>query len=101
MKFNPFSAAACTWPKTLLSLQVWALSAEGGQNLRAASCTPLPKKTAGFFGSLKPSGNAGGLVWCGDRRYFRTAFSSASFAASAFFSQSFPSTNRETMKETT
>jgi len=38
IKFNLFLAAACTWTKTLLRLQVWNLFAKGEQIMRAADC---------------------------------------------------------------
>jgi len=44
-----FSAAACTWTKTLLRLQVWNLFAEGEQIMRAADCKKLSKNPEGVF----------------------------------------------------
>ena len=48
-KYKPFSPAACTPEKTLLSPQVWALSAENGQSLRAVGCIRLEKAAKPLF----------------------------------------------------
>ena len=53
IKFEPFSAGACTWQKTHLRLQVWNLSPDGGQIMRAADCKSLSEKPAGFFRQFK------------------------------------------------
>jgi hypothetical protein len=39
-----FFAGACTWQKTLLSLQVWNLVTHGEQIMRAADCKPFVQK---------------------------------------------------------
>ena len=43
---DPFSPATCASGKTPLRLQVWGLSAFGGQTLRAADCIFLLEKAA-------------------------------------------------------
>ena len=43
-----FFAGACTWQKTLLSLQVWNLVTHGEQIMRAADCKPFVQKGRGF-----------------------------------------------------
>ena len=48
-KVESFSAAACTWTKTRLRLQVWNLSAFGRQIMRAADCKELEEKPEGVF----------------------------------------------------
>ena len=49
IKWKSFSAAACTWTKTHLRLQVWNLSAIGRQIMRAADCKELAEKPEGVF----------------------------------------------------
>ena len=48
-KVKSFLAAACTWTKTLLRLQVWNLFANGEQIMRAADCKKLAEKAEGLF----------------------------------------------------
>ena len=46
---NPFSPATCTSGKSRLSLQVWDLSALGGQILGTGGCSPWKKGRGPFF----------------------------------------------------
>ncbi len=48
-KFKSFSAAACTWMKTHLRLQVWNLFAYSEQIMREADCKILAEKPKGLF----------------------------------------------------
>jgi len=52
-KKQSFSAGACTWQKILIRLQVWNLSLEEGQIMRAADCKNLAEKTEGIFRQAK------------------------------------------------
>ena len=54
-KTESFLAAACTWTKTLLRLQVWNLFATGKQIMRAADCKRLAEKPEGVFRQAKKS----------------------------------------------
>ena len=49
IRCKSFSAGACTWQKILLRLQVWNLSSEGGQIMRAADCKLLAESPKGVF----------------------------------------------------
>ena len=49
MASKSFLAAACTWTKTLLRLQVWNLYAKGVQIMRAADCKKLAESPEGDF----------------------------------------------------
>jgi hypothetical protein len=51
-KMESFLAGACTWPKILLSLQVWNLFAFSGQIMRAADCKPFAPKGQRPFGAV-------------------------------------------------
>ena len=50
-KVKSFLAAACTWTKILLRLQVWNLISKGDQIMRVADCKILAEKPGGFFAS--------------------------------------------------
>ena len=52
-KSKLFSAAARTWTKTLLRLQVWNLSVKDRQIMRAADCKELAEKAEGLFRQAK------------------------------------------------
>ena len=48
-KMKSFSAAACTWAKILLRLQVCELFTTGEQGVRAADCILLSKSSVGVY----------------------------------------------------
>ena len=52
-KFKKFSAAACTWTKTPIRLQVWNLFANSEQILRAADCNKLAENPMEFSAKRK------------------------------------------------
>ena len=52
-KVESFSAAACTWTKTHLRLQVWNLFANREQIMRAADCKTWRKRPKDFFDKRK------------------------------------------------
>ena len=64
-----FLAAACTWTKTLLRLQVWNLSAIGRQIMRAADCKILAEKPGGVFRQAQApqSEDCGAVLLCFNR----------------------------------
>ena len=49
IKRKSFSAAACTWMKTHLRLQVWNLTANYRQIMHAADCKELAENPEGIF----------------------------------------------------
>ena len=58
-KYKRFSAAACTWTKTPIRLQVWNLFVNCEQILRAADCKNLAEKPEGIFRQTQASPNFG------------------------------------------
>ena len=54
-KYKSFLAAACTWSKILLRLQVWNLFAEDEQIMHAADCKKLAESPVGDFRQAKKS----------------------------------------------
>ena len=61
--FKSFLAAACTWTKIHLRLQVWNLFANDKQILRAADCKKMSESPEGDFRQAVAPPN-GGAVFC-------------------------------------